>query len=226
MIKLAKQTIDVGLATNQIAAHNAFWVDQVGLPFEAELPISDKQSQMRYDALGSVVKINGFVGTLLPGAVGGYRELLLVRQGLAEPVRLQGPDSVFVSLVPPGYSGIDQIGMRLTVSRLKAHRDFYREALCLTEEDPACFRIGKSLLILEEDCSIDPEEPKRETGWRYITLQVFKAAEAHAHALACGATVAKPLTTMRDVARYSIIRDPDGNAVELSQRVLLTGSLD
>jgi hypothetical protein len=29
-----------------------------------------------------------------------------------------------------------------------------------------------------------------------------------------------------DVARFSIIRDPDGNAIELSQRASIVGALD
>lgn len=226
MIELAKPAIDVGLATNQLARHDAFWRVQAGLPPDGELEVSRQQRQLRYDAAGSVVKVNGFAPPLTGGEPCGYREVLIARADVSAPLHLLGPDDVRLCLVPPNHDGIDQIAMRVVVSRIDVHRQFYREALCLKEEAHGRFRAGQSLLILEEDRAVRPGIPKSEIGWRYITLQVFSAIAAHRHALSHGAVEAKPPVCLGDVARYSIVRDPDGNAIELSQRASLAGSLD
>ena len=66
----------------------------------------------------------------------------------------------------------------------------------------------------------------RGQGWRYITFQVFKVDQEHARVLAQGGQEAMPPTTLGTTARISMIRDPDGNWIELSQRASITGSLD
>jgi lactoylglutathione lyase len=63
-------------------------------------------------------------------------------------------------------------------------------------------------------------------GWRYITFQVFKVDMEHAAALAAGAREALAPITLGATARISMIRDPDGNWIELSQRASIVGSLE
>jgi lactoylglutathione lyase len=226
IIQLAKPRVDIGLSTNQLEAHLAFWKDCAKLPFEAELPISADQVQYRFDANGSVIKVNTFIDALPAGQRSGYREVLVAREDRAAPERLAAPDGARLTLVPPGFEGIAQIGIRMAVCNLSRHRAFFAECLGLPEEAPGRFRAGETLLILEQDATANPDASRSGPGWRYITLQVFKADEAHARALAHGATEARPPMILGDVARFSIIRDPDGNAIELSQRASLVGSLD
>jgi lactoylglutathione lyase len=70
------------------------------------------------------------------------------------------------------------------------------------------------------------EAQMQGSGWRYITFQVFKVDESHAAVLAQGGVEALAPVTLGITARISMIRVPDGNAIELSQRASIVGSLD
>src|SRR5436305_768637 len=63
-------------------------------------------------------------------------------------------------------------------------------------------------------------------GYRYITFQVFAVDREHADVLAHGGREARAPVTLGTRARISMVRDPDGNWIELSQLVTLTGSVD
>ena len=63
-------------------------------------------------------------------------------------------------------------------------------------------------------------------GWRYITFQVFKVDAEHAAVVANGGHEALAPVTLGTTARISMVRDPDGNWIELSQRASIVGSLD
>ena len=48
----------------------------------------------------------------------------------------------------------------------------------------------------------------------------------HSGVLARGGREGDPPRTIGTTTRYSFVRDPDGNWIEVSQRAQLTGSLD
>jgi lactoylglutathione lyase len=173
-----------------------------------------------------VLKINHHADPLPEAAPSGYLELLVARPGLTEPLSLADPDGNRVCLVPPGHLGIDQIGIRIGVRDLAAHRTFYGEALGLEEIRPGVFQAGESLILLEADPKAPSDAEMRGHGWRYITFQVFKVDQEHARVLALGGREAMAPTTLGTTARISMVRDPDGNWIELSQRASITGSLD
>jgi lactoylglutathione lyase len=227
---LAKPRMDFGLTTGDIAPMLAFWQGEVGLPFDHLLPIRRGHDQHRHDALGSVIKINHTAEPLPEGPPTGYRELYVAREGLAEPRSMTDPDGNAVTLVPPGWRGIGQIGVRLAVRSLAAHRKFYTEALGLAEEPwdgGAAFRGGESLLIVEEraDAPAPGVRPSAK-GWGYVTFQIFKVDQETAFAVAHGAGQAVAPVTLGTTARISMITDPDGNRIELSQRASIVGSLE
>ncbi|MEA3139456.1 MAG: hypothetical protein QOK23_1625, partial [Gammaproteobacteria bacterium] len=90
------------------------------------------------------------------------------------------PDGNRVCIVPKGYQGIDQIGIRLTVRDLASHRRFYTDALGLREEarsQGAAFRAGETLIILEEQTGLPVGDGARGSGWGYITFQVYRVDE-------------------------------------------------
>ena len=225
---LAKPRVDIGLSTNDLEPMLAFWQGEAGIPFDHLLPIRRGQDQHRHDALGSVLKINHHAAPLPDTPPSGYLELLVARPGLDAPVSLVDPDGNRVSLVPPGHEGVTQIGVRLGVRDLAAHRDFYVRALGLAEEprdEGAAFRAGETLLILTQDPEAPADAGFQGKGWRYITFQVFKVDAEHARVLEAGGREAMPPTTLGTTARISMVRDPDGNWIELSQRASITGSL-
>ena len=139
------------------------------------------------------------------------------------------PEGNRVTLVPKGMYGIERIGIRLGVRDVATHRRFYREALGLPEAAPAdgaaTFLAGDTVLIVEQAADAPDDAAFEGKGWRYITFQVFEVDREHAHVLAQGGREARAPVTLGTTARISMVRDPDGNWIELSQRASLTGSL-
>jgi lactoylglutathione lyase len=228
-MELAKPRVDIGMSTNALEAVLAFWQGEAGVAFDHLLPIRRGQNQHRHNANGSVLKINAYAEPVPAGEPTGYRELYLAREGLAGPRPLADPDGNRVTLVPPGWRGITQAGIRLAVRSLEAHRAFYAGALGLAEEawdGGAAFRAGETLLILEEAADAPSDATMPGTGWRYITFQVFRVDADHARVLAAGGREAMPPTTLGTTARISMVRDPDGNWIELSQRASIVGTLE
>jgi lactoylglutathione lyase len=143
------------------------------------------------------LKINQVYEPLPEKPPSGYRELLIARDGITTPKPLTDPEGNRVLLVPKGMFGIERIGIRLGVRDVAAHRRFYVEALGLTQGETT----GKDGLVTEVD---------RE----------------HGYVLAHGGREARAPVTLGTTARVSMVRDPDGNWIELSQRASLTGSLE
>jgi lactoylglutathione lyase len=225
-MELAKQQFDIGLSTNHLSPLLAFWQQQPGIRFDHVLRIRPGHDQHRHDIGGSVLKINHHDTTLPANPPSGYRELLIAQAGLTEPTRLADPDGNRLTLVPHGHDGVTQIGVRIAVRDLEAHRRFYGAALGLTEERPARFRVGDSVVILEQQPDAPDDAQMQGPGWRYITFQVFKVDEEHSAMLAKGGREALAPVTLGTTARISMVRDPDGNWIELSQRASIVGNLD
>ncbi len=228
-MKLAKPRIDIGFATNDAPAALAFWQNEIGLPFDHTQPIRRGYKQHRHDLCGSVLKINQLYESLPDNPPSGYRELLIARRGIAAPTPLVDPGGNRVSLVPMGMFGIERIGIRLGVRDVEAHRRFYLEALGLTPGATGgadTFLAGDTVLIVEHDPDAPHDASFEGKGWRYITFQVFDVDREHACVLAHGGREARAPVTLGTTARISMVRDPDGNWIELSQRASLTGSLD
>jgi catechol 2,3-dioxygenase-like lactoylglutathione lyase family enzyme len=227
-MQLAKNVIDVGLSTNNLEPMLRFWQQEVGLRFDHVLPVRRGQKQYRHEEQGSVIKINHHTEPLPEAPQSGYRELLVAREGLQKPRRMVDPDGNRVQLVPKGFDRVVQLGIAMGVRRLSEHRRFYGDVLGFAEQSwsggPA-FRLGDSLLLLEEDRAATSDPVRQAIGWRYITLQVADIDTAHRELLGKGVREGFAPVTLGDVARISMILDPDGNWIELSRRASLVGSL-
>lgn len=233
IMKLAKPRVDIGFATNNAPSVLAFWQNEIGLPFDHTQPIRRGHKQHRYDLCGSVLKINQLYETLPDNPPSGYRELLIAREGLSQPVGHMDPEGNCVTLVPPGSFGIERIGIRLGVRDVAAHARFYTEALELPEIMPAeldtetrAFLAGDTVLIVAPATDALHDAAFDGKGWRYITFQVFAVDREHAHVTTHGGREGYAPVTLGTTARISMVRDPDGNWIELSQRASLTGSLE
>ena len=229
-MNLAKHRIDIGFATNDATAALAFWQNEIGLPFDHTQPIRRGYKQHRHDLCGSILKINQVYEPLPDNPPSGYRELMIAREDIATPRPMTDPDGNRVSLVPVGTVGIQRIGIRLGVRNLEAHRRFYMEALGLLPGEAAdgamTFLAGDTVLIVESAADAPDDAAFDGKGWRYITFQVFEVDREHAYVLAHGGREARAPVTLGTTARISMVRDPDGNWIELSQRASLTGSLE
>jgi lactoylglutathione lyase len=226
---LAKNVIDVGLSTNNREPMLRFWQQDAGLRFDHVQPIRRGQKQYRHDARGSVIKLNHHFEPLGDAAPSGYRELIIVREGIETPRRMVDPDGNGVCLVAPGHDGITQIAVAMAVRDLAAHCRFYGDILGFPEQSwsggPA-FRLGDSLILLTEDRTATVDPIRQARGWRYITLQVVADIDAaHDELRAKGVREGLAPVTLGEVARISMILDPDGNWIELSRRASIVGSL-
>ena len=160
-MQLAKNVIDIGLSTNNLEPMLRFWQQDAAVRFDHVLPVRRGQKQYRHDAQGSVIKLNHHAEPLPAAAPSGYRELMIAREGCEKPRAMVDPDGNRVRLVPPGHDGITQIAVAMGVRSLGEHRRFYGDILGFAEQawsgGPA-FRLGDSLLLLEEDraATVDP----------------------------------------------------------------------
>jgi lactoylglutathione lyase len=227
-MKLAKNAIDVGLSTNNLEPMLQFWQQDVALRFDHMLPVRRGQKQYRHEEQGSVIKLNHHAEPLLEAAPSGYRELIIAREGLQQPRRMVDPDGNRVQLVPPRHDGVAQLAVAMRVRSLGKHRRFYGDILGFAEQSwsggPA-FRLGDSLLLLEEDGTATLNPVRLARGWRYITLQIADIDAVHDELRSKGVREGLAPTTLGDVARISMILDPDGNWIELSRRASIVGSL-
>jgi catechol 2,3-dioxygenase-like lactoylglutathione lyase family enzyme len=227
-MQLAKKVIDVGLSTNNLEPILRFWQQDVGLRFDHVLPVRRGQKQYRHDEQGSVIKLNHHVEPLPEAAASGYRELIVAREGLQKPRQMVDPDGNRIQLVPPGYDGVTQIGVAMGVRSPSEHRKFYGDILGFAEQPwsggPA-FRLGDSLVLLEQDRTATVDPVRQARGWRYITLQVADIDAVHDELRSKGVREGLAPITLGDVARISMILDPDGNWIELSRRASIVGSL-
>ena len=224
-MNLAKNCIDIGLQTNNLDDMLNFWQTRAGLTYEELLKVGGGIHQHRHSLNGSVFKMNHLRDPLPHDDPAGYRELLIARDTISEPLFLTDPDGNNLGLVPRGYLGITGIGLKLCVRSLSQFADFYSQVLQLDSVSNQCFRWGTSLLFLEEDKGKKVTLDMKGKGYRYITVQVYDVDQEHAALLARGGTEARAPVTLGSTARISFIKDPDGNWIEISQRASLTGDI-
>jgi lactoylglutathione lyase len=195
-----------------------FWQGEAGTPLDHAQQIREGHTQHRHDALGSWVKINHFTTPIPEKPPSGYHEVLIASEG---PLRsLVDPDGNRVSLVAAGTHGVRQIGLRMHVRSIAAHQRFFRDGFGLLEEPHAegvAFRAGESLLLVEERPDAVADSSFEGKGWRLLTFQVQSVDEEFARAMSAGGQrIWAPIT--RGPIRIALLRDPDGNTIELMHR--------
>jgi len=227
-MQLAKNVIDIGLSTNDLESMLRFWQQDAAVRFDHVLPVRRGQKQYRHDEQVSVIKLNHHAEPLPEAAPSGYRELIVAREGLQTPRRMVDPDGNRVQLAPPGHDGVSQIAVAMGVRSLSAHRKFYGDILGFAEQPwpgGAGFRLGDSLVLLAENPAATVDPVRQARGWRYITLQVADIDAVHDELRSEGVREGLAPVTLGDVARISMILDPDGNWIELSRRASIVGSV-
>ena len=223
-MKLAKNYIDVGVRTNKLDSMLEFWTKEVGLPYDELLKIGGGVHQHRLALKGSIFKLNHARSPLPENAPTGYRELLIASD-VSEATPLADPDGNKVTLVPAGLHGITNIGMKMVVRSLDDARRFFTEGVQAEPLSDISYRWGTTVFLLDEDKDAPVGGGMQGTGYRYMTVQVFKVDSEHAEAIERGALEGSAPVTLGSTARISFITDPDNNWIEISQRKSLTGDL-
>jgi lactoylglutathione lyase len=224
-MRLAKLHLDLGLYTTNVEELLAFWQGEVGLAFEELLPVGGGVQQHRHSMNGSVLKINASRDPVPDVPPSGYRELLIVRPELAAPRSLADPDGNRVRLVPTNFEAVTGIGVIIAARDVQAMLEFYVSVMQFDRVGEAVVRCGDSLLFLERDASASGDAQMRGRGYRYLTVQVFDDEQEHRGLLQRGAHEGLAPRVLGTTARISMVRDPDGNWIEISQRASLTGPL-
>ncbi len=224
-MKLAKPHIDIGVMTERLDEMLAFWQGPLDLSFEGVLPTGGGNHQHRHGANGSVFKLNHPRKAVPEAPPTGYRAIWLARPGLAEREELKDPDGNHFSVVPPGEREIEGVGLTVGVRDPDAQAHFYRNALGFEEVGDGCFRCGDSRVFVESNPELKGDASFAGPGIRYFTIQVFDCRREHARILEAGGIEGLAPRQLGDVAVISMVRDPDGNWIEISQRGSLTGDL-
>lgn len=222
-MELAKPGLDVGMFTERLDAHIAFWRDAAGLPSEQMLKLGGGIHQHRFVAGTSVIKVNNSLHAL-PGQGSGIAGISLLRPGLSGPIVLHDPDGQQAKLLPSTGRDDMELVVHMHVSDLDAHHDFWRSVMQLPAYGDGYACGTSAVQLYATDAPRHPESWKVR-GWSYLTVQVRDCVSEHAAALRRGAREGVPPRRMGDAAVISFIRDPDGNFIELSQKAELVGPL-
>jgi lactoylglutathione lyase len=214
-----KPQLDAGLSTNNIDAVLRFWREEVGAVPGQIYSLRAGQSQHQHDLAGTTLRINHFEAALPQTPPPGYYELVVARPGRS--ASLKDPDGNRVSLVEPGTYGVTQVGLKIGVRDLEAHRRLYCDGWGFEElpyEGGAAFRAGDSVLLLEPKPDATIDAPYEGSGWRILAFQVRSVDEEHAKGVAAGGQE-RLAPSAHGAVRVSVVRDPDGNMIELMERV-------
>jgi lactoylglutathione lyase len=223
-MKLSKDCIDIGVRTNNLDAMLSFWTEQVGLPYDELLKVGNGVHQHRLRLNGSIFKLNHARDELPSTAPTGYDELLIA-SSITAPESMTDPDGNKVTLVPSGTFGISHIGLRMTVRSQSDSQSFFLNTLQASTIGENSYLWGTTVFLLKEDTAMLPSGGMQGSGYRYITVQVYKVDTEHAALIQRGALEATAPFTLGSTARISFVTDPDGNWIEISQRASLTGDL-
>ena len=230
-MELNRPQIDVGLFTNRISEMKAFYGENLGLQFESELPVGGGFKQHRFIANGSVIKLMDSRDPLPRRHPGGYETLIIASNRVAQPEAINDPDGNTIELVPPGRDDVNQLEVRLGVSDVDRFDTFYAKAAEATGIGGHRYKIGETIFATFRHPLARAVKPAALTnlldvvkgmsalGIRYVTLQVKDCDAAFTAMTAGGANVAAAPETFGTRARVAFVRDPDGNFIELAQRL-------
>jgi lactoylglutathione lyase len=227
---LAKQSVDVGIFTNNLESMQEFYGKTLGLPFESVMPVGGGIKQYRYLANGSVIKLMHTTEPLSRRHPGGYETIMIASSTAKIPRFLPDPDHNSVEVIPTGHDDITQLEIRVGVIDPDAFATFYTQALGAIAIGGNRFKIGdtivavfhepetKTVALLPFANALEVVKGMAGLGIRYITLGVKDCGAAFAALKQAGAAEALAPVNFGTVARIAFVRDPDGNFIELAQR--------
>lgn len=220
---LAKDRLDVALMTDrmEVVEH---WRDVVGLRLEETLPIRRGQVQYRFDLCDSVLKVNVIDAGVDPARRSGIVEVAVADAARAGSTHTD-PDGTSIRFVAPGEEGVEQIAVTLAVADAAAARRHYVDALGWTPLAGGVVVCGRTIVRWGERPGVGPVPSMPLRGWAYLTVQIHDCDAEHAGVVARGGVEGLAPVTLGTTARISMVRDPDTNWLELSQRASLTGPL-
>lgn len=228
---LDNQCLDFGMFTNNPEPMHNFYSGELGLNFQGTTPMGPKFKLSRYQLNGSVLKLWHAADPLPPRAAAGYKSLTIADPKTSAPRTVTDPDGNQLVFVPPGHNQVDQIEFQIGVSDVAVCERFYGDALGAERIGGGRYRFGRTILTLSADSGarqvktepltnpLDAVVAMSGPGFRYITIQVRDGAAEYPRVIAKGVNPGVALTTgAGPLAALFMVRDPDGNWVEILQR--------
>lgn len=212
---LAKLCVDVGLYTDRYDELHAFYVEQLGLPYEELLKAGRGVHQHRVGLHGSVLKLNSSREPLEDAPTNFVR--LDIQAPLYEIMR--DPDGTDVWL----RQDVEAIAVHWKSSDPERLAALLRDGFDAVQVADNRWKVGTTVLVLHGGGQ--PVGPMRSRGFRYLTVQVRDVRTEHARLLELGWTEGTAPIKLGDTAFISFVLDPDGAPIEISQRASLTGPL-
>lgn len=220
---LARASLDPGLFSDNSDLMTKFYLEEANLPFEERLAHSDTYAELFFSLPEGKLKIQSTTEPLEP-AVTGLRRLYLARPGVAEPRHVLDPDGNQVSIVPPGWRQIVNVGIEMAVGDAALQRRFLVDGLGATELDDG-LQVGTTVLFVSEDPSVGEVTPPWRRGLVYLTVIVHDAVATHQRLIDAGGQHSLRLLRLADRCLFSWVRDPHGNWIEIVQYAELSGPL-
>ena len=128
-MNLAKPYIDVGLYCRDREAVTAFWQQEVGLAFRELAEIRRWGAAVAARSLGLNFEDQSSAGRTADAVASGYDGIVVADETVDEPVTMTDPEGNRVTLVQPGFEGIDQIAVEMAVADPALHAMFMRRVL-------------------------------------------------------------------------------------------------
>ena len=227
---LAKQTVDVGIFTNNLEEMQEFYGKTLGLPFESVMPVGGGIKQYRYLANGSVIKLMHTQEQLSRRHPGGYETIMIASPSTKVGHFRPDPDHNSVEVIPTGQDDVTQLEIRIGVTDPDKFVEFYTKAIGAVPIGKNRFKLGETIVAIFHEAEtkavttppfanvLEVIKSMAGLGIRYITLGVKDCDAAYAALKGAGATEALAPVNFGTVARIAFVRDPDGNFIELAQR--------
>ncbi|MGR8949611.1 MAG: VOC family protein [Gammaproteobacteria bacterium] len=223
MHELSKPEFDIGFFTNRIDATLAFWREEIGLTCEKPVYFNDGLVQYRHRLNNSVIKINGAENGVSESAAGGYGELFIARDDIAEQSTHVDPNGQIIHLVPPGTHGITHLGFEMLAADIETEKSFLLNAMGFHEESTEWLRAGNCQLMLKQEPGRPYAAHWVNSGFRYFTFHVMNVEQSFNAIIESGGTVGERPYAIGDIAKISFVRSPAGNWIEVAQRRELAG---
>src|SRR3954466_3059561 len=144
------------------------------------LPIGNGVRQYRFGLQGSVLKVNHSIRPLAHGEPTGYVGLVIAGSPASASSTgasdASDADGLPIEVVEPdeGDHGVTQLGIRMEVTDLDAADAFWADAVGAERVGGGLgrYRIGTTLLLIEESPAARRAGSMQAVGFRYITIQV------------------------------------------------------
>lgn len=221
-MKLSKSQLDIGTMVHDWPAAETFWADTVGLAYTKFEKLGGGVRQHRFDANGSVIKVNHSRSPMTAQAT-IHRGLRIVSSQVTEPEVTHDPEGIEVELVPSGHDGITNVEIINATADLNEARRFWVDGIGGVEIEPGRFRVGESVIRCVEEAGLESPSQRSGPGLRYLTVQVSDVDSAFSKLVDMGFVGETKPVSLGTTARISFVRDPDGGYVEVSERAEFTG---